>query len=318
MPRWIKQTGAAGLTLILALTALRLGSLTAAVRERTFSEDARYYLPPAMWLRVFSLGYTEAAADLVWIKTIVAFGGQFDTKKEADQERFAMNYLATSVELDPRFRRLYTDGSALTLFQDRGIPSEKTVQMAIDLLERGTEIYPNDGEIFFNLGMMHYFEMRPFLSLDPDDPERIHHQEVGTRLISRAALMPGVPPYAARLSASLLAKDTAIDDFVIDHLKAMLLRETDPEVRRILTDKLRQELGKAVERDIATTEILQADWQQDLPFVPFDFYLMLRSDITADELRDPLAHTNQMLRIKTPEEPTPDGDQLLKMEKERE
>lgn len=281
---------AAGLCVVLATV---IGSRAASLRERVMTDDERYYLPPPAWLRAFSAGYTEVAADLVWIKTLVYFGQSY---KGSAQESggFTTNYLLTASKLDPRFRSIYTYGSALTLFQNKGRPTQKTVEMAIDLLERGVSVFPDDGEILCQLGFMHYYEMEPFLPEDEDDPKRKHHKESGIQYISRGALMSGAPPYAARLSASLTTQN-GMDEFVIEHLKALLAQETDPDLRKLLARKLRKALGKAAERDIAETERLRKQWADTMAYVPYDFFLILQTDPPLQELIDPLYRWNRML-----------------------
>jgi hypothetical protein len=279
-----------GLALLVAITFLclasRLGTHAAAIRDRLMTEDDRYYLPPSTWLRFFCVGYNEAAADVVWIKTLVYFGRQFKATSDVE-ERYTTNYLLTAVDLDPRFRSLYTYGNALTLFQNNGKVNEKTVKMAMELLERGVEEFPGDGEILFQLGFMHFYEMRPFMSLDGNDPKRRFHNELGARLIARSALLKGAPPYASRLSASIMGK-AGLEDMVVDHLRALLGQETEPSLRELLASKLRAALGKAAERDIAETERLKQKWLAAMPYIPYDFFLILETDTPLEEWLDPL------------------------------
>jgi hypothetical protein len=145
--------------------------------------------------------------------------------------------------------------------------------------------------------------MLNFVPDDPKDPITKEHLRLGRYYFSRAALMDNAPPYAALLSASLMQRfDMA--EMVVEHLKAMLMRETDPQIRARLIEKLREEAGRAAERDILQTEQLQQEWRQQLPFVPFDFFLVLRSDAPIEELIDPLYLTDQLL-----EETLPDADE---------
>ena len=270
------------------------------------TRDDRYYLPPSKWLRVFSLGYTEAAADLVWGRTILYFGEKMAGNSDEGASAYFMNYLLSAVDLDPKFRSCYTDGSTLTLFQNHGRVTMKSIQMALDLLERGISAFPDDGEIFFTLGFMHYYEMRRFLPDDDSDPETRRHSALGRYYIGRSALMKGAPPYATMLSASLMMR-SGIDEAVLDHLKSMLLQETDESVRAELIAKIRAALGKTVENDIAETEKLQADWKKKMPYVPYDFYLLLQTDTPSAERLDPLYYTNRLLGL-TQEDAQEEGD----------
>jgi hypothetical protein len=280
--------------ILLFFTAVLLRGVTSRIYSDSITDDDRYYLPPAKWLRIMSLGFNEAAADLIWIKTVVYFGGQWELRKIEAEDNFTVNYLGTAVELDPRFRSVYTIGSAITLFQDRGHVTEKTVKMTMELLDRGVREFPGDGDILFNLGFMHYFEMRPFMPNDPQNPKTKYHRDIGAQLIGRSALMKGAPPYAALLSITVLSRE-GFDDLIVEHLKAQLARETDENIRKELKIRLRREIGKAAERDILITEKLQEKWRTDLPFIPFDFYLALQPQFDMRETIDPLFLSDQLL-----------------------
>ncbi len=186
------------------------------------------------------------------------------------------------------------------MFQNHGKVSKETVRMAIDLLERGAAVFPDDGEILFQLGFMHYYEMRRFFLEDKDNPEWRKHEDEGLRLIARSSLMKGAPPYAARLSATLMGRaegKSGMEDLVVEHLKMLLAKETDPKLRELLENKLRAAIGEAAERDILETARLQTEWMARMPYVPYDFYLILRPDFSVAELRDPLYRWNRLLDL---------------------
>ncbi len=285
-----------GIAILGFVAAVSLQNKSASALNSVMERDDRYYLPPSQWIRVFSFGYNEAAADLIWVKTIVYFGEKMTEKKSKAGSQFVMNYLLSAVDLDPRFRNMYVAGSTLTMFQNRGRVSEKTIQMAMDLLERGVSEFPDDGEILFSLGFLHYYEMARFLPEDPDDPLHRKHKNLGRYYIGRSALMRGAPPYAALLSASLMLKGD-MDTAVLEHLKTMLVRETDPAIREELIDRIRKEAGKAAEKEIAATEQLQKEWRSVMPYVPFDFYTILRNDLPVEERIDPLFFSNKLLEL---------------------
>ncbi len=277
--------------------------MTHSIYDAILADDDRYYLPSADWLRVFSAGYNEVGADAIWIRTVLYFGqyvvADKDDNRESDKKKdasFTVSYLITAADLDPKFRRLYTYGSGLTLFQKSGMITEESVKATIDLLERGTREFPDDGEIAFQLGFMHYYEMEPFLPEEEDNPTRRFHKERGVQLFRRAALMDRAPPYAALLSSTLLSKE-GLSDLVIEHLKAMLVKETSPEVRETLLHQLRREVGKAAEREIELSEKLVAKWRANMPFVPFDLYVLIDRDYPVEELIDPLWWSNRFLGL---------------------
>ena len=286
--------------------ALFLQQKSADALSCVLTDDDRYYLPPAEWLRAFSLGYTEAAADMVWVKTIVYFGEKMGAEEKGEGAHHMMNYLMTATALDPKFRSCYTAGSSLTLFQAHGRVVRRSIEMAFELLEKGRKEFPDDGEIFFSLGFMHYYEMARFLSDDPEDPEAKKHRELGRYYIGRSALMPGAPPYASMLAATLMMKG-GIDAAVLEHLKAMLIRETDPSIRKELIAKIRSEAGKVVDADIDETERIQQAWRADMPYVPYDLYLLLRVEAPTAEQIDPLYFTDRLLGLSEAPSDTVEG-----------
>jgi hypothetical protein len=296
MSRTVKQIAPAVLALALLAVIPGLRNHAAARFESVRTDADRFYLPPPLWLRLFSLGFNEAVADLVWIKSIIHFGKNFTIK---DQERFVTNFVESAIELDPRFRSIYVAGAVLTMYQDRGKPSKKTLLMAIDILERGHKEFPNDGNIAFNLGFAHYSDMWGHISTDLNDPETKFHLERGRKLIRKSALMPGSPPYAALYSLSLLSEETRAD-LRIEHLQALLVSETNPEIRKSLIEMLHEELGAAAKRDIETTSRLQEAWRSEMPFVPYDLYMLIRSKYSSADILDPMVYFDRILGIEAP------------------
>jgi len=277
--------------LVLALSSSVLWTRAGAARifDRIVTDDDRYYLPPPSWLRAFSVGYNEAAADLVWVTTIVYFGERavFKTKGAVEEgtarsasaepasAQYTINYLSVVTSLDPRFRGAYCDGARLTLYH-KGTITRRTVEMAIELLSRGIREFPDDGEMVFTLGFLHYYELEPFLA--PDSEELKRAKSEGAELLVRAASLPGAPEYVALMSSSLLRRE-GFDDLVIEHLRAMLVKETEPGIRASLEAQLRRALGQAAERDIALTAKLERRWRDEMPFAPFDMFLMLEPEL---------------------------------------
>ncbi|MDD5305864.1 MAG: hypothetical protein PHU25_00950 [Deltaproteobacteria bacterium] len=294
--------------LALFVSAFGLRNHATAILSTVQSDEDRYYLPPPGWIRFFCLGYNEAAADVIWTRTIVYFGGVLkraltaqnkaakaqDAHKGAAGGDFTTNYVRAVVDLDPRFRDAYRSGAGLTLYAG-GSVTERNCKLAIEILGKGLEVFPDDGQIAFNLGFIHYYEMAPFLPKDPDSPIRRWHRMEGVRLIRRAAMMPDAPSYVSALAAPLM-KRNGMDDMVVTHLENMLLQETDPGIRATLALQLRNASGRAAERAIARTNELQDEWRRALPFVPFDLFLVIDSQTEPVEgALNPLYMTDELL-----------------------
>jgi hypothetical protein len=172
------------------------------------------------------------------------------------------------------------------------------------VLERGRKAFPNDGEITFYLGFLHYHELLGFIPEDPDDPETKYHQDLGRRLIGQSALMPNAPPYATQHALGLLRKSGA-KEMVVAHLRALLAKETEPKIREKIIKDLKRELGEAAKRDIEDTERLQRKWRKDMPYIPLDLYVLLKPEFTFQEMQNPLAPFDRILGLRedTPEHP---------------
>jgi hypothetical protein len=301
--RLVRSSWVFALALALFVSAAGLRSHAVAILSAVQTDEDRYYLPPPAWLRFFGLGYNEAVADAIWIRTIVYFGGALkhalaarakDAPARDSGSDFTVNYVRAVVDVDPRFREAYRDGAGLTLYAG-GDVTERNCKMAVEILGKGMDVFPDDGEIAFNLGFIHYYEMARFLPKDPGNPTRKWHQQEGVRLIRRAALMPEAPPYVSALAATLM-KRNGMDDLVASHLESMLLKETDPGIRRTLELQLRNALGHAAERAIALTSELQDEWRRTLPFVPFDLFLVIDGQTEpVESVLNPLYVTDELL-----------------------
>ncbi len=282
------------LGLALFCGAILARSSTAQIYDRILTEEDRYYLPPATWLRAFAIGYNEAAADVLWATTLVYFGGKenwikrgSNSDEPANTAVHTVNYLDLVTSLDPRFRGAYRSGGRLTLYH-RGRITRQSVEMAIALLEKGLLNFPDDGEIAFNLGFLHYFEMIPFLPGPVSSPQKKRSRQKGVAILRRAAHMNDSPAYSSILSSTLMIRE-GLDNLVVEHLKAMLIHETNPSIRNSLEAQLRREIGKAAERDIKHTRELLSEWKREISYVPFDLFLLTRPNtpVTAQGIAAP-------------------------------
>jgi len=296
-------------TAILLVAALGVAAAAAGLRaasadryEQVVEDEDRYYLPPPVWLQAFSLGYNEALADVLWIKAVVYFGGLYKRSTRADnrgttERRSAVHtarYVTAITDLDPHFVKAYVIGSRFVLYHKRKLMKE-TVEAAIEVLERGAEVFPDNGEIAFSLGFFYYYELPPQLD---DRDQRRASRERGASLLRRAATMDGAPPYTGLLGARIMRRE-GLDELVVEHLETLLVTETDPTIRRSLEHQLRQELGKAAERDIAASRALHARWSATMPYLSYDLFLLIGAEKNepVQETLDPLWTADRRLGL---------------------
>ncbi len=290
--------------LLCAILAGRLRASTLASFDAVVDDEDLYHLPPSTWIRAFSLGYTEAAADLLWTKALVYFGGQRartsvtasgKPSRLLSRARYTERYVSTVIDLDPRFHRPYVAGSRLVLYHDRKI-TEESVRAALRILERGATAFPDDGEIAFGIAFLNYYELAQLLE---DEEERRRARESGARMFRRAALLPGAPPYVSVLGARLLKRE-GLDDLVVEHLQAMLVQETDPGIRASLQAQLEREADAAARRHSEAVNALYERWRREMGWIPFDLFLLLAGDDDPDpeSLVDPLRFDEERLGLR--------------------
>lgn len=149
-------------------------------RPRVARGDEVALLLPAPYVRVLSLGYTQVAADLVWLRAIQYFGEHTVTDGRFPQFAPLLD-LATS--LDPRFIDVYRLGGLLLAF------TVEDPDAAVRLLEKGAGANPDRWELPYDLGIIHYLKRKDYSQ--------------ALRWFQAADRVPGRPPHLVRLVARL-------------------------------------------------------------------------------------------------------------------
>jgi hypothetical protein len=125
-----------------------------------------------------SLGYETAAADLAWLRAIQYYGEH----RLSDQKYDRIGQLMRIVtELDPRFIQPYVFGAFVTAQEVR------QPERGLDLLERGLRANPDNWELAFKIGFLHYV--------------CTHDYPAAARYFTWAARMPGHADYVERFAA---------------------------------------------------------------------------------------------------------------------
>ena len=146
------------------------------------------YLPSGRHTKALTLGFSNLAADVLWVRAVSYFGGHMLTDREYP---WLYRILVQVTTLDPPFTYPYIfGGMALALKAD-------SVDESIAMLSRGMTNYPGDWRYPFYIGFNAFYNQR--------DPERAAY------LMRYAASLPGGPEYLPRLAASLLAESGRLD-----------------------------------------------------------------------------------------------------------
>ena len=116
-----------------------------------------YYLPPPEWLQVMSLGHRQALADLIWLRALIYFGDEFIHKGAV---KHVFNYGESMLALDPDFRRVYRWVGVAGVYTPLGSSTE-VMERSIDVLRRGVERFPDDGDLAWDAGATITYELLP-------------------------------------------------------------------------------------------------------------------------------------------------------------
>lgn len=231
-------------TTALALAAVAVAALAFlalqranAIRRSWPAEADNLYLPSAKTLQLLSLGHTEAAADLVAARANVYFGTQLHARAP---QRWLKRYLDTTVALDPHFHGIYLSGAAMLVYNGRPISTDALLE-AVDLLERGTKVFPLDWELHFQLGFNLLFEL-PGVAGE-EDPRVPAWRQRGVESLRQAALFEGAPYWVPNLVARMLTKRGS-EDLAIRHLEQAYAVAATKEAQTQILLKLRAARGQ--------------------------------------------------------------------------
>ena len=251
---------------LVGLLPFLLGQQVETRCQRWFLEtdESLYGLPAAPWMVPLSLGYREALAGLVWTRVVVYYGEQAEKRGQGEHLE---QYISAVTTLDPYFRRAYLWGSMAAIYAGT-IIHEADVRLSIDILERGLRFFPDDGEMYFQLGFQRYVELRPFVSRE--QATELRRQAADD--FCTAALLGGGPAFSALLCARV-ANDAGLEPLGQERLVQSLLFLEDENIRR----RIRSRLNNAANEPVPN-EVLEAmadwrnAWQQQLPYAPSAFF----------------------------------------------
>lgn len=223
------------------------------------------YVPDIRMMRAMSLGYDQAAADVLWIRTLEYFARHFLTDR---QYRWLEYFLDQIIALDPQFRKVYHWAGANVLYGRRF--TNANVALSNRFYEKALVAFPEDYEAAYRIGINYYVEMR---SEDPDEAQR--YRERGLDYLERAANTPGAPARMRSLVAAIsdrLGKKQVALQYLVD----LYIATEDPaqkETLRARLEKLQAEVGGTAYSDAA--EAFQKGWQDTFRYAPAAMYVLM-------------------------------------------
>lgn len=253
---------AAGVFLLLAGTVVAEDA--AANRRAHFpaGEDT-LYLPRPSALRMMSLGHTELAADLVFVRALIYFGSQFEQKGEY---KWIDNYLDTITELDPKWKTPYRWAGVATMYNGRTITNQM-VNASSRFLEKGVRQFPDDWELAFMLGCNYLFELHP-----KDAQQKDEWRRIGGEWVRHAASVGGAPSWVPLLAATIM-KQEGQDEAAVRHLEEVYVSTQDEDTRREVRNRLVSLHAKIdLAREARERAAFEAAWKATLPYASADLY----------------------------------------------
>ena len=234
--------------------------------SRTY-EDI-YYLPPPQWLGLFSLGHREATAGMIWLKALIYFGDELVHRGDVSN-LFA--YTDAMLTLDPYFKKVYHWASTSALYRPGELGPDDAWQ-AISYLERGARLFPDDGDMAWELGATYTYELIPLLR-DPD--EKAEARRKGIEHLRVAALRGAGPAWLALTAASELGK-LGHREQQIAHLQEVYSQVDDPRTKRRIEDQLARLRSEAFADALRATHAqLEAERLESFPYLDMDLFVLV-------------------------------------------
>jgi tetratricopeptide (TPR) repeat protein len=236
-----------------------------------------YYLPPPGWLKLFSLGYREALAGYVWMRTLIYFG---DEMVHRGKTKYLYTYADAMLELDPFFAKAYRWIATTGAYRayGNGLPD---IKRSIQYLERAARIFPDDGEIAWDLASFYLYELKPHLK---DKKEREAANRKGLEHLQVAVLRGAGPPWLALNTASQL-EEMGQREQQIAFLQEAYGQVSSDDVRLRIEQELAH-LQSASFAEAFTREQAQAEAarKRDYPYLDMDLFLQVGSKPAFDHL----------------------------------
>jgi tetratricopeptide (TPR) repeat protein len=227
-----------------------------------------YYLPPPKYLVPASLGYREALANLIWSKALIYFGEELRRNRNVNN---LYRYTDAMLALDPYFKRVYRWVGSAAIYRTGVVKDEDTLK-AIEYLEDGVRMFPDDGELAWDLGATYAFELVPLLD-DLDARERARQK--GHEFLRLAALRGAGPGWLVLATASNL-DGLGKTEQAIRHLSEVYATTHDPALKSQIEARIARLRSTAYAEALRrTNEEVEAERLRDFAYVGRDLYMLL-------------------------------------------
>ncbi len=223
------------------------------------------YVPDIRMMRLVFLGYDQAAADVIWVRTLEYFANHFEGDR---QYQWLEYFLDQIIALDPAFQKVYHWAGTNVLYGRRF--TNENVMLSNRFYEMALENDPSDFEAAYRLGINYFIELK-----SPDEEERKRWQEKGLAYLELAAANRGAPDRLKQLVAGI-STSLGKQQLALQYLVDLYLTATDPQLKETWRQRIavmRAELGE--DATTAAADRFEAGWKATVPYVsPAMFALM--------------------------------------------
>jgi tetratricopeptide (TPR) repeat protein len=158
-PRAKTTAGFLALAALLLLVSVSSLVRVTQLREHSTLTDV-LFIPSAKAVKRMSLGYNGLLADIYWTRAVQYFGNRH--MAGAQEYDLLDPLLDITVTLDPKLKPAYKFGS---IFLSQKPPQGAgRPDLAVHLAERGIHEFPDDWNLYFMLGFIHYMERHDYIA----------------------------------------------------------------------------------------------------------------------------------------------------------
>jgi hypothetical protein len=213
--------------LVVAVACFAVGAAIASAAYRVLPHprplDELSYYPSGQHMKPATLGFSEAAADLAWLRAVQYYGEHRITDNRFDRMRHIFDILTS---LAPRFVPAYVFGAFALAQEGRDFSG------AEELMKKGIDENPTSSELAFELGFLYY--VRP-------GGRSLHDAAL---YFEQASRQPNAPVQAARFAA--FARQNAGQLHVAYELWAHVARTSSNRVLREAAAREMQRIAAAI------------------------------------------------------------------------
>lgn len=259
--------------------------------ERPYIYETNYSLPSPSLIRVTTLNYRSAAADMLWIGGVQFVASNIVARRKSEA---MTEYAKAVIVLDPYFYKVYSWHSAARMLAV-GYPSPRDIEAANDLLEVGMQWFPNDWRLPYE-ATVNYIGFNK----DVDIPTRIKQLKRGIKFAEAAASISGSPEVITNVSLNFREQlqrlenrqagiqnydgddnSEQIDQTMLIHLYKIT---TNEQARDSILSRLRRINGtEALAEQLQSDAKKQKQWQKSLTqsYLPYDLLYIIQDPSTA-------------------------------------